>query len=390
MTKTSFLLTTGISGTVQDGPTPGKVYVPLNGHSTKTVKKKALVVPGTCIAEHPDASVGDRHAPIAGAVADVTEQCIIIEPAPDAPADDPKAPVPPAPPAPIAVKGLDGDALRKALKALGVDLCAVPTDNTLVVNGMNPEPGVTVAEQMLTDGRDTLEAGLAVVRKLVPGVKVVLAVAEGNAATLSDTSVTHVKPVYPNSCDALVVAAATGKERAPGVGVMSVMQLYAIGRVAETGLPLIDTLVSVNGITYRVPIGTPVGDVLTHAKAEAATGDTIFANGPMRGEAVSSLDTGVHPGLFALGIVSAGSFPPVADHQCINCGECILACPARIRPNMITRYSEFKLFDKTKGEGIDACFECGLCGFYCTARRPMLQYIRLAKKVLAACAAKEA
>ena len=34
---------------------------------------------------------------------------------------------------------------------------------------------------------------------------------------------------------------------------------------------------------------------------------------------------------------------------------------------------------KTAELDIDQCFECGLCAAVCTARRPLLQYIRLAK-----------
>ena len=45
---------------------------------------------------------------------------------------------------------------------------------------------------------------------------------------------------------------------------------------------------------------------------------------------------------------------------------------------------EFELFDRTAELDIDDCFECGLCAAVCTARRPLLQYIRLAKAGLEA------
>ena len=32
---------------------------------------------------------------------------------------------------------------------------------------------------------------------------------------------------------------------------------------------------------------------------------------------------------------------------------------------------------------MEQCLECGLCGYVCIARRPVLQYIRLAKHKLA-------
>ena len=76
-------------------------------------------------------------------------------------------------------------------------------------------------------------------------------------------------------------------------------------------------------------------------------------------------------------------YPPVKDTNCLNCGECVLHCPARIMPNMIDRCVEFNLFEKTKEYGINACFEFRVCGYYCPARRRLFQYIRSAKKELA-------
>ncbi len=74
----SLTLLTGISGPMQDGPDPEVVRVPLQGHSTKTIKKRALVAPGTLLAEHPDPAVGDVHSPIMGIVADVTDSAVVI------------------------------------------------------------------------------------------------------------------------------------------------------------------------------------------------------------------------------------------------------------------------------------------------------------------------
>jgi electron transport complex protein RnfC len=75
--------------------------------------------------------------------------------------------------------------------------------------------------------------------------------------------------------------------------------------------------------------------------------------------------------------------PVAVDAACVGCGECVRRCPARLDPAMITSHAEFGQYAKAEAEAVDACFECGLCGFFCIARRPMLQYIRLAKRELA-------
>jgi electron transport complex protein RnfC len=52
-------------------------------------------------------------------------------------------------------------------------------------------------------------------------------------------------------------------------------------------------------------------------------------------------------------------------------------------PGMISRCAEFKQFTRAEAYHIHSCIECGLCGYWCTAGRPLLHYIRLAKYELA-------
>lgn len=106
--------------------------------------------------------------------------------------------------------------------------------------------------------------------------------------------------------------------------------------------------------------------------------------GPLTGEAVYSLKHGVSPDTQAITILKANKEPTVKDNPCVGCGECVIKCPARLEPNMISRHSEFGLYENTLTYNIASCIECGLCGYWCKAQRPMLQYIRLAKKELAA------
>jgi len=61
----------------------------------------------------------------------------------------------------------------------------------------------------------------------------------------------------------------------------------------------------------------------------------------------------------------------------------VLVCPARLKPSNLSRYAEFALHERCRAEHIESCLECGLCGYVCIARRPVLQYIRLAKRKLA-------
>ena len=50
MSKPNFILSSVTGGTIQDGPAATIVHIPLNDHSIKTVKKKAVVAAGALVA----------------------------------------------------------------------------------------------------------------------------------------------------------------------------------------------------------------------------------------------------------------------------------------------------------------------------------------------------
>jgi|WetSurMetagenome_2_1015567.scaffolds.fasta_scaffold03080_3 Na+-translocating ferredoxin:NAD+ oxidoreductase subunit C len=382
MTKPTFDLLSNISGAVQDGPEPAVVQVPLRGHSTKTIKKRVPVAPGTLVAEHPDPAVGDVHSPIWGVVTDVTETAVTITAGSAPPAKEGEEPPRAAPVAPVDIASLAGEDLKDALKTLGISTRPFGKASTLIVNGLNPEPATGIAELLLSDFRQTIEKGFSVFEELVEPSETFLAVAEGSFVSLEGGAVKTVPATYPNSLNPLVIKALTGKESARDVTVVSVMELFAVGRVAETGMPLTETVLTLGEAAFRVKVGTPLAAVLEHAGVTAAPLDRVVVGGPMRGRAVPSLEAGVSKDDYSLLVVPHGAFPMVTDRACINCGECTLVCPSRIMPGFVARYVEFKMYGKAGEFRIDTCMDCGLCGYVCTVRRPMLQLIRLGKEVL--------
>ena len=78
-------------------------------------------------------------------------------------------------------------------------------------------------------------------------------------------------------------------------------------------------------------------------------------------------------------LIPAHEIIEFSDEPCINCGGCVDACPVNLQVQMIGRYAEFGFFDRAEDQGLFYCIECGLCASICTARRPLVQLIRLAK-----------
>ena len=69
-----------------------------------------------------------------------------------------------------------------------------------------------------------------------------------------------------------------------------------------------------------------------------------------------------------------------SDTHCVNCGECVRACPARIPVNMLIRLLENGLYEEAvERYDLLSCIECGLCSYACIAQIPVFHYIMLGK-----------
>jgi electron transport complex protein RnfC len=142
------------------------------------------------------------------------------------------------------------------------------------------------------------------------------------------------------------------------------------------------TLVTKDG-TQRLletVIGTPIRDILNAYGVSINEEDRIIFGGPMAGSAVYSLDHPVLPDTDGIVVIDRSDAAYASDYPCINCGECVRACPAQIQVHMLVRFLEAGQYE----EGADnydlfSCIECGLCSFVCVSKIPIFQYIKLAK-----------
>lgn len=374
MLRIHYSLDSELSHGIQHIDAPAELNIQVRNLVLKTKKGKALAK-GELVAEHPSAFGGAFNAAACGKVTKVNYHYMTIS------CDGGDAVV-----EPVDVKSMGtGKELLRSLQALGVDVAPLSGKaDVLVINGLNPEPGVSVAQQILRDGQKELQAGLDMARKLITPGRTVLAVSKGDAIRLTGAETVGLKAKYPYSLDALVVRSVTGKEFPADTKVINVMDLYDLGRVVLTGLPITDTIMTIGGHNYHVPLGTPIQHILNALDLKVVTGDTVVLGGPFQGEAVYSLDEGVKKSDYGLFVISSNAFPAVQDAACINCGECVLQCPARVQPHLISRYAEYERFEQAVKHGLNSCFECGLCSFNCFSRRPLLQYIRFAKAQLQA------
>ncbi len=354
----------------------------------KEVKKNTDIFPGMLLAMNHDPEKGHIFSSVRGKITDVTPRFIkisLVEPE----EVDPK--YKPQTEAEILsqIKGTFEESVP-FLNNLSINLkdVAKPCD-TLVINGLNPEPGIMWAEPLLAVHLETVLKGLEFQKAISKPKKIILIVSSGSRISpIPGVEIQEVKPAYPYSLNQMLKHKISCSDKSVKVDIVSTHTLWSLGRVLETGVPLAETVITLSTPTfagnYIIKEGTRVLDLLDVAKFNLEEGDKVILGGPLRGEAISSLERGVPRHVTGVFVVPGKSVPELEGNSpCCNCGACDRICPVHLSPSTLSRYSEFNLTQHCEDWYAESCIECGMCGYVCITRRPVLQYIRLAKQKIA-------
>ncbi len=292
----------------------------------------------------------------------------------------------------IAQAGVLTDSERP--RPLGERLCPESgrAVDTLVVIAVDREPLVSTRMAVFKErGADAAQAA-RMLGRVAGASRTALAV----IAPLADEAkkvcqpqgveVIAVEPIYPRGLNPLIALDAGARGKATVVGLEAALAALDAVRKGELQNSTVLTVIGPDGEprgNYRVALGTPIRDIFRELGLHPEEHDKVTVGGPMRGTAQYSLDGAIDAGVDALMLIPAAKIVPWSDEPCVNCGKCLEICPVTLQVHLICRYSEFALFDRTAEYEIEQCVECGLCAATCIARRPLLQFIRLAKDELA-------
>lgn len=362
-------LDTGPLGTI---PTPPLLRVGLECHDP-VVAAGDEVLTGTRIASSTRAGTGDLHSGVSGTVEAVTDTFIEIRTTGTKTVERESVPT-------------ESPKLLKWLARMGMNTASIRTAPLLIVNAVPPEPGHGIFAPLMNDNRKAVELGLETVKSIVQPNRTVLAAAKGTkVVAFADCTVTFVPSRHPYGLAPMVVRAVTGEEPINGTPptsacIVTLEDLYIAGRIVESGRPYTNVICQLGQRAAMVPLGTTAATLLAETGTTASPGDRVVFGGLMTGTTACNLEQGTDKRTSAVHVVPEGLFMHAGDSACVGCGECARRCPSRVRPDLLSKASEFKLFERCESYNIFSCMECGICGYFCPTRRPILQYIRLAKQ----------
>ena len=164
------------------------------------------------------------------------------------------------------------------------------------------------------------------------------------------------------------------------VDVDTLLQVVAAVRDHEPVIHRVLTVAGANGAqVVRARIGTSNAAI---AKQMGQGGDIgkVVLGGPMRGLAHHTLAYPLSREQQALTLYPRGEFALSTNEPCVSCGLCVMVCPMRLVPGMLSRYCEYGRWELAEDAHIFNCVECGCCAYVCPAGRSLVQFIVHGKK----------
>lgn len=278
--------------------------------------------------------------------------------------------------------------------------------DTLLLNGAECEPYITADHRMMLEKSAEIVEGARILLKILGITSCAIGIEDNKPDAIAamqaaleaaptdglDIRVLALRVKYPQGSEKQLIQAITGRKvpamalpSAVGVVVHNVSTTKAVYDAVVLGKPLIDKVITVSGLGIKRPanllvkIGTRVSDIVEYCGGTTADLARVVLGGPMMGFAVSTLDIPITKTTSSILFLSEDEIDTRPHSNCIRCGWCLEACPMGLEPKEVGIYVEANRAEDTEQFGIFDCFECGSCAYVCPAKRPLVQFVRLAK-----------
>lgn len=273
----------------------------------------------------------------------------------------------------------------------------------LVVNGAECEPYITSDNRLMIEHPEYIVNGVKMILKVCGISKAIIGIEENKPQSitklkdltkgLSEIEIRPLPSTYPQGAEKVLIYNTTGRIVAEGelpsdqsIIVMNVSTIGFLYQYFETGMPLVERILTVDGSAIKkpcnvtVPIGTPIRDILQYAQADIESINKLIMGGPMMGMCVYSIDSPVIKMNNA--ILGLNDYVPPVITDCIKCGRCIKACPFNLMPREMEIAYKTKNVELLQKLKVNLCMNCGSCTYVCPAKRPLAETNQLAKGLL--------
>ncbi|MBW2366704.1 MAG: 4Fe-4S dicluster domain-containing protein [Deltaproteobacteria bacterium] len=266
--------------------------------------------------------------------------------------------------------------------------------HTIVVTGVDADMLVDTNNIVAAGQAEAIKKGVAILKQITGIEQVLVVVPRDQIQGLGSlgAELRAVDAQYPSALPKLImkdvldiIVPADKTVLDTGVGFFSAESIAMLGRAFETGqTPVIKTITVIRKDGSRIlttaKLGTPIREIISACGESLKEKDRLILGGPMTGSAIYSDEYPVCPDTDAVMIQDASDVSLVSDYPCINCGECVRACPVNIPVNLLVRFLEAGVYEEAADMyDLNACIDCGLCSYVCVAKIPIFQYIRLGK-----------
>ncbi len=300
------------------------------------------------------------------------------------------------------IVGLGGAGFPTAVK---LDVKDVSKIKSVVINCAECEPYITSDTRTMLDETDWIKKGVGLLERFLDIKKVIFGVEKNKpecikklSESFEGDSAVEIKALpsfYPQGSEKVILYTTTGmvipEGKLPidvGAIVINCTTLAAVAKYIETGMPLVEKCITVDGSAVKepknviAPIGTSLKDVFEFCGGFKSEPKKVLYGGPMMGIAVYSLDAPVLKNTNAVIAFDENDAVPKENTPCINCARCVDHCPVRLSPVAISKALARNDVEALSELKVNLCMECGCCSYICPTGQSLVQRNRLAKELI--------
>lgn len=283
----------------------------------------------------------------------------------------------------------------------------------LIVNGAECEPYLTTDHRTMSEYPERVHFGTRVMMQCLGVDRAVIGVEKNKPDAIEvlnktipedlDITILPLTVKYPQGAEKMLIRAITGREvpsgKLPmhvGVIVQNAGSIATIAEVFETGLPLVERIVTVTGPGVErpsnliVPVGSKLRDVLDFCGGLTDDVTEILFGGPMMGAPQTDLDVPIIKGTTGVVVLTRAETERQPAYPCIHCGRCLDACPVFLNPQLLGSLAQVGRYEEMESSHLADCMLCGACSYVCPSNIPLSQMFALGKAALRKMSAKVA